>query len=358
MTWPTGPPPMPPAGWYHDPEQAMTWRWWDGATWTDHRAPVWTPPPRDPTTFSSWFERSFDVVKVAVRRVGLIVAGVWVAWASASVALIVVVYTSGRGRELRQLIDDGSTMVGSTTVGWSDAEADRAWELFQEIFWSSLVWGILLSIALVVVSVWTYALVAQVAVAAVDDPDDNADAAAPPAERLGTIARVALRRSAAVLATSLLLGLIMSGALVVAALPVMLVLILDGSGAAIGLTVFFCVCAALVLLSWLWGRLALSTVIAAVGGHGLGLRRSWDLTNGHFWYVVGRLLVAGFVAGAASSAVNFSGNIVGMLGLVVGVIFFVLLTAVSSAITTIVSVCAQVVIVDQVARLDEPAAAT
>ncbi len=29
----------PPPGWYPDPEMAATQRYWDGATWTDHRAP-------------------------------------------------------------------------------------------------------------------------------------------------------------------------------------------------------------------------------------------------------------------------------------------------------------------------------
>lgn len=29
-----------PAGWYPDPEQAQTQRYWDGATWTEQRAPM------------------------------------------------------------------------------------------------------------------------------------------------------------------------------------------------------------------------------------------------------------------------------------------------------------------------------
>ena len=30
----------PAAGWYHDPADAGAWRWWDGATWTDHVRPM------------------------------------------------------------------------------------------------------------------------------------------------------------------------------------------------------------------------------------------------------------------------------------------------------------------------------
>ena len=41
-TW--GTTATPPPGWYPDPEQPANVRWWDGTTWTEHRAPVWQPP--------------------------------------------------------------------------------------------------------------------------------------------------------------------------------------------------------------------------------------------------------------------------------------------------------------------------
>lgn len=35
--------PLPPAGWYPDPERSDLYRYWDGAQWTDHRAPMAEP---------------------------------------------------------------------------------------------------------------------------------------------------------------------------------------------------------------------------------------------------------------------------------------------------------------------------
>ena len=37
---------LPSAGWYADPQDAAQLRWWDGARWSDHTAPV--PQPAAP----------------------------------------------------------------------------------------------------------------------------------------------------------------------------------------------------------------------------------------------------------------------------------------------------------------------
>ena len=39
MTTQPTPPAQPSAGWYPDPQLAQTLRYWDGASWTEHRAP-------------------------------------------------------------------------------------------------------------------------------------------------------------------------------------------------------------------------------------------------------------------------------------------------------------------------------
>jgi hypothetical protein len=37
------PEPTPPSGWYPDAHSDRLWRWWDGAAWTAHTAPRWSP---------------------------------------------------------------------------------------------------------------------------------------------------------------------------------------------------------------------------------------------------------------------------------------------------------------------------
>jgi hypothetical protein len=48
-----------PAGWYPDPHGGPTARWWDGAQWTDHHAPLQQRPealtaPEGTTTNTAW----------------------------------------------------------------------------------------------------------------------------------------------------------------------------------------------------------------------------------------------------------------------------------------------------------------
>jgi hypothetical protein len=57
-------------------------------------------------------------------------------------------------------------------------------------------------------------------------------------------------------------------------------------------------------MGWVWVRLALASVIAAAGGEGIGVARSWKLTHGQFWYAAGRLIVTGLIAGAAGGVIN------------------------------------------------------
>ena len=41
---------LPPADWYTDPDDESQYRYWDGSSWTEHRAPRHTDPAEDPDT--------------------------------------------------------------------------------------------------------------------------------------------------------------------------------------------------------------------------------------------------------------------------------------------------------------------
>ena len=350
MTWPTGPPPMPPSGWYDDPEQPWTWRYWDGARWTDHRSPMWVPPARDPLSFSSWFERSVDAAKVAIRRVGVLLVGVWLLFGLAGSWLAASTFDSDRGREVRRLLDIERGVFGGSTVTLTDAEADRAWELVQDIFWSALPWVVLLGLGFVLLAAWSVALVVRPVQPHVAGPPTGGA----PAEPLGSLVGAAVRRVPAVVGSGIVVFLVFAGAWIVAWLPVVFVALIDGGGAAIVLTVVFALLLVVVAMTWLWVRLALASVIAAAGGRGIGVMRSWDLTSGQFWYAAGRLIVTGLIAGAAGGVINSVTGFGQFLGFVAYVAILFTLQAVAFAASIVVTVSGNLVTIEQLVDRPEP----
>ncbi len=327
---------MPDAGWYVDPEQALTWRYWDGTAWTLHRSPMWVPPVRDPRSLSVWFEDAVAAVKACVRRIGLLLAAVWLLVGAVGLLVFVATFNSGRGRELRRLVDLDSTFSPFTTTNTTEltqAEADRAWELTQDIFWSVLPWLILLAVVAGILVVWS---VAVVALAVRSDVDGVAD-----------LAGAAVRRVPAVVGSALVVSAIFAGALALPWFSVVVLVVAGGGGAAIVLTLVFVVLLTLVLLVWLWGRLSLAPVIAAVGGRGVGVRRSWELTDGQFWFVVGRLLLIGLVGGVASTVLNSFTGLVQFVSFSLYVSVSLLLQAVGVAVSVIVTVCGHLATIDQ-----------
>lgn len=345
MTWPTGPPPMPPPGWYDDPEQTWTWRYWDGARWTEHRAPMWVPPARDPSSFSAWFERSVAVAKVAARRVGVLLLGVWMLFGIAGCWLVVSTFTSDRGRELRRLLDiEGSAFGGSTvTAELTDAEADRAWDLIQDLFWSALPWMALLGVGFVVLAAWSVAVVVRAVQPYL--PDEPSGAA--PAEPLGAVVGAAVRRVPAVVGSGVIVFLVLAGVWVVSSLPVVIVTLAGGGGAAIVLAAVFGILLVAVATAWLWVRLALASVIAASGGRGVGVRRSWALTDDRLWYIAGRLIVTGLIAGAAGGVINSVTGFGQFLGFVAYVAILALFQSAAIAASIVVTVSGHIATIEQ-----------
>ena len=345
MTWPTGPPPMPPSGWYGDPDQAWTWRYWDGARWTDHRAPMWVPPARDATSLSAWFERSVAAVKLAVRRIGFLLLALWLALGIAGWGLAVAVFESDRGRELRSLLDIQQNAFGGSTVTaeLTDAEVERAWELFQDIFWSALPWLVVLGVAVIVASAWSVALAAR----AVSPHVSESPVGDRRSEPLGALVGAAGRRVFPVIGSGVVVLLMFAGVWIVALLPVVLVAVAGGGGVAIVLTVVFVALLVLVVMGLLWVRLSLASVIAAVGDHGIGVGRSWNVTSGRFWYVAGRLVLTGLIVGGVSGAVNSMTGFAQFLGVAVYLAIVALLQALAMAASMIITVSGYLVTIDQ-----------
>ncbi len=330
---------MPPPGWYPDPEQAWTWRWWDGSAWSELRAPQtgWAGH-RDPYSFSAWFSDAVRAVKAVARRVGWLLAVVWLACGVLLAAFFLAVFNSGKGREIRSLLQFDESFGSNRTVELTDAEFDRLGDLWWDILRAAVPWMIALSVVLMIAWIWTTVVAARVAarvdagsVDEVSRADDAADA---------------VRRVPAVFITFVALVVIAVGVGMAAFVPMLILLAVDAGGVAVAVAAVFGMIAAVVLSGWLVGRLSLAIVIASTGGWGLGLRRSWDLTEGHFWSVVGRLVVAGLIAGAATVPLSVLNSVVLPIGFVPWLLFVLFVQIVSNIITVLVTTPAQVVIVE------------
>ena len=225
---------MPPSGWYDDPDQPWTWRYFDGAHWTEHRSPMWVPPVRDPTSLAVWFDSSVAAVKRSARRVGVLLAFVWLALGALGSWLAIASFDDRRGRELRRLLDIDQRTLGPTgsptTNELTTAEAERAWELLQDIFWEALPWLIALTVVFVV------------ARGVVGRPRRPERCSNQP-KRLGALAVAALRRVPAVIGSGVVVFGLFVATWLLASIPVVLVVAADGGGAAIVLTVVFVVLA-------------------------------------------------------------------------------------------------------------------
>jgi hypothetical protein len=340
MAGPTSPPLMPPSGWYPDPEQAWTWRYWDGAGWTDHRAPRLMAPGRDPFSFSVWFEESFAAFKAVARRVGLLIAAVWVIAVALYGVVFYSVFNSSNGREIRELIEFDrifdSTGTADTVV-LTDAEWNRVGDLFVDSLWAALPWLVAISIVVLFGSAWSVVMAARVADRVGDGAVDEMSRADDAAE--------AIRRVPAVVGSVIVLLAISSGVFLVAFAPLLVALVVDADGTVIALAVVFGLPAGLVAFCWLWGRLALAIVISSIGGHGVGIRRSWELTHGRYWGVVGRLLVAGLIASAVTIPFSFVNNVALAFGFGTWLVSVLALQVGSNTMSTLSSVPAQVVLV-------------
>lgn len=342
---------MPAPGWYADPEQQWTWRWWDGVQWTEVRAPMSGLVPKDPYSFSSWFEQSTAAVKAVIRRVGLLIAGVYVLCAVGTGVVIAAAYRSADSEEIRRILDldDLFDSRRSETIELTRAERDRVLDLLGDLArtWVPLLIVLLVLFALAVA--WSTVLAARAAEHHLGNdvrPDGAIVVDAPvPATGVSALGVSALRRVPAVIASYLVLVALFAGVSLAVFLPLIVAAAAGGGGVAVGFTAVFGVLAASVALFVLGVRLSLALPICAIGGHGLGITHSWELTDGRFWGTVARLLVASLIAGVASAPVNIIANFGFAIGAGLAIVLLVILQALSTAASTLVTIPASVVLV-------------
>jgi hypothetical protein len=171
-----------------------------------------------------------------------------------------------------------------------------------------------------------------------------ARAAAHPTESSGSLIGAAFRRLPAVAASYFVLTVLFSAVLVGPLVPMIVAIVAEAGSAAIATTAVLGVPAAIVLACWLGGRLSLAVVGAALGGHGLGIRRSWHLTRGHYWGVVGRLIVAGLIASVVTMPLSFVSGFAAAISFMFLFMFMLVIQAVSSAASVLVTAPAHVVL--------------
>lgn len=332
---------MPVAGWYVDPDSATNWRYWDGGRWTDYVSPM-HPPPRQrvPYSFSAWFEESTAAVKATVRRVGVAVLVVTLAVHALFVVLFVAALDSDDGTALRRLLDIDDRIGSSGNIELTDAEWDRAGDLLADLARTWLpVLGVVIALA-GIVTLLLVTLAARVSWAFVAGDEPNRPSIVQPP----SIVAASFRRLPAVLASMVLIVVISGAAAALPLLPFAIAVAGDSGGSAIGITATLGFLAAFVVAALLFGRLSVAVAIAARGGHGLGISRSWTLTGGHYWGVIGRLLVAGLIASAFAVPFNFLNGAASAFGLAAWISLLFIGQAITSAASVLVTTPAQVVL--------------
>jgi hypothetical protein len=143
----------------------------------------------------------------------------------------------------------------------------------------------------------------------------------------GASYRYGFRRSGSVIWISVLIGLVVGGGALVIVL----------AGVLIRPLLFLFVIAAVVWAVFAGTQLAVAVpalVVEDLRGAG-ALQRSWDLVKGHFWHVLGTVVVAALITGVVGSLIGAFGAVGGWFG---RWIFSAIAQIITSPFTTLVTI--------------------
>lgn len=293
---------LPPADWYTDPEDESQYRYWDGASWTDHRAPrvgvAGGAPDAGSDTMRSPMKLLSTVFKVIAKRWRGCLAAVATSIVGQTAAVVLAVIS-----------------LDSVLVGKLSAVADRIMRLAEytdrenEAYFESLEldWAFSNFIPLILglLASWIAGALATVVITRLTL-----------AEITGRAQTVAGAFSVALGRVLRLAGVGVQGTAILAVGVVLVGLL----GAVHPLLLVPAVLAWLVGSLWMIPVLMLGYTVACAGPAEPSLRCAARLIRGRFWATLGRLLLVFLVIVAASMALSlFLGIVAGSLGGVGGV---------------------------------------
>lgn len=275
---------LPPADWYNDPEDDRRYRYWDGESWTEHRAPRHLDNKPRPTgelirDTASMIRRHWRVYAVVIAVGAVVAAAVtelgYRAWISAVDTTL--------GGELDEIINR------VTSPGFDPATQESR-DYFSSISFDpsigALGWVVLGLLLAATASAFGTASMARAAVTDLRGrTPDPGDALRGGLGRLGRVVGVWLQILAAIVAM---------GAVVVVAAFVSPLLAFP-----LGLAALVLIVAAIPVMS-------MAGVTAAVGPRTPSLRYAYSLVKGAYWPAFGRLLVMALLAGAFGLAVGMA----------------------------------------------------
>ena len=309
---------LPPADWYTDPEDESQYRYWDGSTWTEHRAPRHGPPDGETEPGPGQLRRPgrllADTFAISGRR-----------WRSCVVAGLI--YLAGQVVVVVLLIIAGNDILrGELGEIWDrvsdpnfDPQAPEQTAYFESLELDlSLVNFVPILLGVLAVWVASNVLQATVTLVALSDLQDRTVTAS---DALGH----GLRRVPRLLGLDLLVGAVFLAAVVAVVIgavvtPLLLIPLIP---AFIVGAVYFTVVS------------SLAYAYASVGPAAPSLPYGARLVRGRFWGTLGRMLIVFVVLMAATMAVGLVFTLGGSSALTFQLVSQLVQTVVGTAITIV-----------------------